>query len=63
MKLPFGVLLLILGSILILLGALSKLESWAYATEMLLLGSLLQVTGVLLLVYKATSKRKTKTLE
>jgi hypothetical protein len=63
MKLQFGVLLLILGSILILLGALLKLESWGLANEMLSLGILLEVTGVLLLVYKAVSKRKRKTLE
>jgi hypothetical protein len=63
MKLQFGILLLILGSILIFFGALSKLESWAYATEMLSLGILLEVTGTLPLVNSVLNKRKTNTLD
>jgi|GEM_PF-2897485 len=45
------------GTILTFFGALSKLESWGFASEMLLVGNFLQLTGVLLLVYKAVKGR------
>ena len=45
-------LIIAAGVILIFFGALSKLESWGYASEMLIIGKLLQVTGILLLIYK-----------
>ncbi|MDX1911428.1 MAG: hypothetical protein SFV22_08090 [Saprospiraceae bacterium] len=48
---------LFLGMCLTFLGALFKLESWANATEMLLAGVLLQVTGGGYLLYKLLTRK------
>ena len=57
-KFKTPLLIIAAGVMLIFFGALSKLESWGYASEMLMLGYFLQVTGILLLIYKALSGRK-----
>jgi hypothetical protein len=56
MKRIFGVLLLIIGSVLSFLGMLFKLESWELANEMLLLGVVLGVVGGIMLFSKAISQ-------
>ena len=57
MKLFFAILIFIFGFFLTLLGLLFKLESWANATEMLILGLLLGLSGLALTVVTAMKKR------
>lgn len=51
-------LVLVAGVLLVFLGAISKLESWDYASELLILGNFLQLIGVVWLVYKVLTERK-----
>lgn len=51
-------LLLVAGVVLVFFGAISKLESWGYASEMLIVGNILQLIGMVWLVYKALVPKK-----
>jgi hypothetical protein len=54
----YAVILMIIGMALTVLGALFKLESWAGASEMLLVGTLAWLVAMLMLIVYLLKRRK-----
>ena len=62
MKLKYILVLFILGFLVTVLGALFKLESWPYASELLMIGLPLKALAGLLLIVKLLMNKTDKTL-
>lgn len=60
MKLKYALLILVAGFIVVTLGALFKLESWEYASELLIIGLALKFIGGILVLYKLLAYPKMK---
>ncbi|MFN0035496.1 MAG: hypothetical protein ACKVUS_10525 [Saprospiraceae bacterium] len=60
MKLKYALLIFLAGFILIVLGMLFKLESWEFASELLIAGLILKFIGGILLIYKLLTHPKVK---
>lgn len=60
MKIKHTLLILGIGFMLIIIGALFKIMHWALDNELLILGMFLKVTGGILLLYKLFTLPKFK---
>jgi hypothetical protein len=60
MKMKHALLIFLSGFIVTALGALFKLESWEYASELLIVGLSLKFTGGILMLYKLLTHPKVK---
>ncbi len=60
MKLKYALLIFLAAFIFVFLGALFKLESWAYASELLIVGLALKFIGGVLVLYKLLTHPKIK---
>lgn len=62
MKIKHILVLFILGFVLTVIGALLKLESWPYASELLIIGLPLKALALLLLIVKLLRNKTNKLL-